>query len=281
MSTQPILTVDDYVKLPPVPATTRYAYGDDAEQFVDLYLPQNPPADSAGYPVLILLHGGCWGSQYSLTQLGQFSQHFGDLGIAVWSVEYRRIGNGGGWPKTFLDVATGADFLRTIAAEHALDLNRAIAVGHSAGGHLALWLAARHRLAIDSELYMPDPLTLTGVISLAGIPDLVDANAQNICRGAVPQLLGGSPDEVPDRYRDGSPHANLPLGVIQHLIIGDADHAVSVIHNQRYVKMARQQGDEVKLTVLPNVGHFEIVVPETDAWSTVEESVSTLLHASF
>ncbi|MCB0189024.1 MAG: alpha/beta hydrolase [Caldilineaceae bacterium] len=212
MSTPALLTVSDYVQLPGVPATARYPYGDDPEQFADLYLPPTTPP-AAGYPVVVLIHGGCWGAQYGLTQLGPFSRTIADLGIAVWSLEYRRIGNGGGWPNTFLDVAAGADFLRTIADEETLDLHRVAVAGHSAGGHLALWLAARSKLATDSELYIADPLPLIGVVSLAGIPDLVDAEAREICRGAVPQLLGGSAADVPIRYRDASPSAFLPLGI--------------------------------------------------------------------
>lgn len=276
MSTPSLLTVSDYVQLPAVPATARYAYGDDAEQFADLYLPTTPPTDPAGYPTIILIHGGCWGAQYGLTQLGQFSQRFAELGIAVWSLEYRRIGNGGGWPETFLDVAAGADLLRTIANEHSLNLNRVVAVGHSAGGHLALWLAARAKLDPESPIYTSDPLPLAGVVSLAGIPDLVDADAKNICRGAVPQLLGGSSADFPERYRDGSPSAFLPLGVPQHLIIGTLDQAVSLDHNEIYVETARKQGDAVQLTVLPEIGHFEIVTIGSTVWSVVQAAIMKL-----
>jgi acetyl esterase/lipase len=273
MSTPALLTVSDYVQLHAVPATARYPYGDDPEQFADLYLPTTRPNDPAGYPVIILIHGGCWGAQYGLTQLGQFSQTFADLGIAVWSLEYRRIGNGGGWPETFLDVAAGADLLRTTADEHALNLDRVVAVGHSAGGHLALWLAARAKLAPESPIYTLDPLPLAGVVALAGIPDLVDADAKNICRGAVPQLLDGLPADFPERYRDGSPSAFLPLGVPQHLIIGTLDQAVPLAHNEIYVEAARQQGDDVQFTVLPDIGHFEIVTTGSVVWSMVQAAI--------
>jgi len=277
MSTPSLLTVSDYVQYPAVPATARYAYGTDAEQFADLYLPTAPPTDPAGYPVIILIHGGCWGAQYGLTQLGQFSQTFADLGVAVWSLEYRRIGNGGGWPETFLDIAAGTDFLRTIAEAQQLDLSRVVAVGHSAGGHLVLWLAARHRLPATSPIYTPDPLALAGVLPLAGIPDLLDAEARQICGGAVPQLLGGLPADLPDRYRDGSPSAYLPLGVPQQLIIGTRDQAVPLAHNEAYVAAAQQAGDEIKLQVLPDVGHFEIVTPGSVVWPVVQETVLALL----
>ncbi|MCB0123114.1 MAG: alpha/beta hydrolase [Caldilineaceae bacterium] len=278
MTTPPILTVSDYVQLPGVAATARYHYGDNGEQFADLYLPAAAPTEPAGYPVVVLIHGGCWGAQYGLAQLGQFSQTIADLGIAVWSLEYRRIGNGGGWPNTFLDVAAGTDFLRTIAAEQQLDLSRVIAAGHSAGGHLVLWLAARPQLAVDSPLYSADPLPLAGVVSLAGIPDLVDAEARDICRGAVPQLMGGPSTVVPEHYRDGSANPFLPLGIPQHLIIGTVDQAVPLIHNERYVAQAQQSGDEVTLTVLPDVGHFEIVIPGTAVWPVVQNALLDMVQ---
>ena len=268
-----ILTVSDYVKLPTVAPTARLAYGDDPSHFGDLYV----PTSGTQHPVLLLLHGGCWGAHYGLEPLGNFCATFAKLGVAVWSLEYRRLGNGGGWPNTFLDVAAGADHLRTLAADYSLDLSRVVVAGHSAGGHLALWLAARPRLAFDSPIATADPLALRGVVALAGIPDLVDAHHKEICRGAVPQLLGGTPEDVPNRYRDGSPSAYLPLGVPQHLIIGTRDQAVPLAHNEIYVAAAREAGDGVQLTVLPDIGHFEIVTPGSAVWSTVEGAVLELL----
>lgn len=273
MSTTAILSVDDYVKLPAVPPTSRYHYGEDSEQFADLYLPPTPPQNATGYRVIVLIHGGCWRAQYTLAPLGQFCRTFADLGVAVWSLEYRRIGNGGGWPTTFLDVAAGADYLHSVADTHQLNLNNVVAVGHSAGGHLALWLAARRRLQVDSPLFTPDPLALVGVVALAGIPDLVDAATVDICRGAVPELLDGTPEQVPNRYRDGSPSVHLPLGLPQHLIIGLEDQAVPTAHNERYQEQASAAGDTVELTLLPETGHFEIVTPGTAVWPVVQNAI--------
>lgn len=269
-----ILTVDDYNKLPTVPATARHVYGTDAAQFGELYL----PTQGEKHPVVVLIHGGCWRAQYGLAPLGRFCETLAGLGVAVWSLEYRRLGNGGGWPQTFLDVAAGADHLRTLAGQYSLDLTRVVAVGHSAGGHLALWLAARHRLPVTSPLTTANPLALTGVVALAGIPDLVDAAQREICRGAVPELLAGSAQAVPDRYVAASPSAHLPLGVPQHLIIGTLDQAVQVEHNAAYVTVARQHGDEVAYTVLPDTGHFEIVTPGTAVWPTVQAAILALVH---
>ena len=269
-----ILTVDDYNKLPAVAATVRYPYGADPAQFGDLYL----PTQGENHPVVVLIHGGCWRAQYGLAQLGRFCETLAALGVAVWSLEYRRLGNGGGWPNTFLDVAAGADALRTLATQYALDLSRVVAVGHSAGGHLALWLAARHRLPATSPLATPNPLTLTGVVALAGIPDLVDAAQRNICGEAVPELMNGLAQAVPDHYAAASPSAHLPLGVPQHLIIGTLDQAVQVEHNAAYVEAARRLGDEVAYTVLPDTGHFEIVTPGTAVWPTIQVAILALLH---
>lgn len=268
-----ILTVTDYTQLPTVPATARHAYGAEPEQFGDLYL----PATGAQHPVVVLIHGGCWRAQYGLAPLGRFAETLAALGIAVWSLEYRRLGNGGGWPNTFLDVAAGADYLRTLAPKYGLDLTKVVAVGHSAGGHLALWLAARHCLPATSPLATPNPLALTGVVSLAGIPDLVDAAQRNLCGGAVPELMAGALETVPEHYAAASPSAHLPLGVPQHLIIGTLDQAVQVEHNAAYVEAARRLGDAVAYTVLPDTGHFEIVTPGTAVWPTVQNAMLALL----
>ncbi|MEZ4713895.1 MAG: alpha/beta hydrolase [Caldilineaceae bacterium] len=268
-----LLTAQDYVTWPTVAPTARLAYGPNVQQFGDLYIPNSPPP----HPVVIMLHGGCWQAQYNLEPLGEFNQALQREGLAVWSLEYRRLGNGGGWPNTFLDVAAGADYLREIADEYALDLDRVIVAGHSAGGHLALWLAARQRLATDSPLYAPNPLAVQGVLSLAGVADMTRAAQENLCGGAPQALLGGEPNEQPQRYIDGSPAALLPLGVAQILINGDRDHAVPLPYVQPYAEQARQSGDSVRLEALENTGHFEIVTPHSAVWPVVRNAVGELL----
>ena len=133
-----LMTSNDLDHLVAPPAEARISYGDDALQFGELRLPDGP----GPHPVAIVIHGGCWLGEFDLTHIGTLAEALNEEGIAAWVIEYRRIGNpGGGWPGTFEDVARGADHLRKIAKEHPLDLDRVIAVGHSAGGHLALWLA--------------------------------------------------------------------------------------------------------------------------------------------
>ena len=267
-----LLTVDDYVRLPSVPADQRLPYGGDPLQFGDLYLPSRP----GPHPVVILLHGGCWRAQYGLEPLGQLCAALAGEGLAVWNVEYRRLGNGGGWPTTFSDVAAAADALRDIAAQYELDLERVVAMGHSAGGHLALWLAGRRRLPPESELFTATPLPLRGVVALAGIPDLVEGVKRDICRGAINDLVGGSPDAVPERYRQASPSALLPLGVPQRHIVGRHDQTVPVDYLQQYAAVAAQH-DDVGLDILEAAGHFEPVVVGTAAWETVRRAALALL----
>lgn len=264
-----LLTVDDLLALPIVPPDVSLAYGPHPEQFGHLYL----PAGAGPYPVVVLLHGGCWRARVGLNYMGQFAKALTDDGVAVWNVEYRRLDNGGGWPHTFLDVAKGADYVRTLADEHPLDLARVFAVGHSAGGHLALWLAGRHRLASDSELYAEKPLELQGVISLAGIGDLAEALNQNICPDAPARLMGGTPQAVPERYRQGSPVELLPLGVRQIFIQGEEDDTVPLSYVKLYEAAAKHHGEEARLISLAATGHFETVVAATPQWQRVRAAV--------
>jgi acetyl esterase/lipase len=268
-----MMTREDYARLPAIEPDYRLSYGAGPEQFGDLYLP-----DTDGpYPVVVLLHGGCWLKKWSLSQLGSLCRAFTSEDLAVWNLEYRRLGNGGGWPGTFHDVAAGVDFLVQIADAHPLDLSRVVVVGHSVGGHLALWLAGRHRLPAASELYSASPLPVKGVVSLAGIPDVAMAVEQDICRGTIQQALGGMPEEVPARYRHVSPIELLPLGVPQRHIHGLVDDIAPVDYVQLYVKVARQRED-VRLDVIEDVGHFDLVVPATPAWPVVRQAVLEMVE---
>lgn len=269
-----ILTEEDLAELLPIAPDHRLVYGAHPEQFGDLYLPAQP----GHHPVAILLHGGCWRARYGLGHLGRLCAAFRSEGLAVWNMEYRRLGNGGGWPTTFLDVAAGADFLRQVADRFSLDLSRVVTVGHSAGGHLALWLAGRHQLPETSRLFSADGLPVRGVLSLAGIPDLAEGARRDLCSGAGRELLEGTPVEVPHRYRQASPISLLPLGVPQWHLIGLLDQVVPVNYLQSYVAVAGQH-DEVYLELLPDAGHYELIVPATSAWSAVRHALLTLVRS--
>lgn len=268
-----LLTSQDLVAYPTVAADHRLPYGGNEFQFADLYL----PAGDGPHPVVLLVHGGCWMAEYSLEHLGLMCDALRQRGTAVYSLEYRRIGNGGGWPHTMLDVAAGADHLRQISPQFNLDLSRVVAAGHSAGGHLVLWLAARHQLPESSELYTPNPLPLHGVASLAGVANLIRAHQWPICDDSPSLLVGGLPNEVMERYQQASPSALLPLGVCQMLINGVLDPIVPLAFVQEYEAAARASGDTVDIVNLPDVGHFEMVIPETAVFSTVAEAILRLL----
>lgn len=267
------LTFEDIKKLPSPDGALRVAYGNDPSQFGELRLPPG----KGRHAVVVVIHGGCWFSEYDLTHLENFTARLTSLGVATWSLEYRRIGNpGGGWPGTFVDVAHGTDYLRVLARSYPLDLKRVIVIGHSAGGQLALWLAARRRLPRDSPLYTNNPLPLRGVVSLAGISDLRKYRPN--CGDAVTKLLGGSPEEVPDRYQQTSPIDLLPLKIEQRLIQGTLDKIVPVDFSKNYDVAARKKGDRVRLTILPKAGHFDLIAPESPAWLSIESAVRSLLR---
>ena len=271
-----LLTVQHLLALPAIKPTESYAYGKHSEQFGYLYLPKSMTGRKL--PVAILIHGGCWQADVSLEYFGQAANVLTKLGLAVWNLEYRRLGNGGGWPATFQDVAAGADFLRSVADTHQLDLENAVSVGHSAGGQLALWLAARKHLRAGSELYSPNPLWLKGVISIAGIPDLVSAYQHSICDEAAHDLLGRSTAEFEARAKQASPSELLPLGVRQVLINGDLDDIVPPTYVKAYVSKAKSMGERVDYLKLKNIGHYEPVIPGTKAWTQVEKAILGLLN---
>lgn len=268
------LSFGEVEKLPAPPADHRIAYGDDPLQFGDLRLPPG----KGPHPVVIVIHGGCWYSEYDLKHVSAFSAALTrTAGVATWSLEYRRVGDaGGGWPGTFQDVARGADYLRVLARTYPLDLRRVIVVGHSAGGQLALWLAARKRLPKDSPLYSPDPVPLRGIVSLAGITDL--RRYASGCGGAVTKLLGGSPDGEPLRYRQTSPIELLPLKVKQRLIHGLLDKIVPPEQSRDYEVAARRRGDDVRLVTVSGAGHFDLIAPQSSAWPAVREAIRSLLE---
>jgi acetyl esterase/lipase len=200
--------------------------------------------------------------------------------VATWNIEYRRIGDdGGGWPGTFLDVAAAADHLAELADRHPLDLRRVIAIGHSAGGHLALWLAARRRLGSDDPLRGSRPQRLVAAVALAGITDLSGYAAPEGCGAAVPDLLGGHPSERPERVARASPIELLPTGVPQTLVVGAFDTVVPADQAARYAEAATAAGDQVAIRELAT-GHFELVDPASSAWPTVRDTVLDSLGVS-
>ena len=265
-----LLTPEDYLNFPVLDADIRYSYGAHPEQFGDLYL----PASAATHPVVILVHGGGYQQMYDLRPMGTVARSLAGAGFAVWNIEYRRAGNGGDYPQMFLDVAAAADFLPTIADRHGLNLASAITVGHSAGGHLALWLAGRRRISATSPLYRSDPMPLAGVVALAALADIGYAMQQETSSDALSIVMGGAPSDAPTNYRDASPRELLPLGVPQVHIVGSEDSTIRD-NVRQYLDAAEIDGDAGFL-LIPNVGHFEIVAVTEPAWTTVREAIAAL-----
>lgn len=266
---------------PVPPGILRIPYGSDPLQFGELRV----PAGQGPHPVAVVVHGGCWASELgtlpsaaiSIDNMRPMAAALTAAGIATWNLEYRRLGNpGGGWPGTFRDLATGADTLRTLAAKHALDLSRAFAIGHSAGGHFALWLAGRSKIPAGSEIHTSNPLRLTGAINLDGPGDLraMIADQQRICgRAVINELMGGSPDERADRYRAASPIELLPLGGRLESLAGRVFGA----QNAAYEAAAAKSGDQAQATIIPTAGHFTFIDPQSDVWPQVMAAVQRVL----
>lgn len=246
----------------PSPADQRIPYGSDPLQFGDLRLPGGP----GPYPCAIAIHGGFWRNRYDLAHLGHLCAALTDSGIATWNIEYRRLGDpGGGWPGTFQDVALAARFLFDNAARYRIDPDRVFATGHSAGGHLASWLAATGN-APEASPIRAGSLPLRAVVSLAGVLDLRRAWELRLSEGVVRDFLGGTPDDVPERYTAASPIELLPSGVPHLLVHGVADGIVPIEISERYRKAAVAQGDDVTLLALPGAGHFEPIDPLSAVW---------------
>jgi acetyl esterase/lipase len=241
------------------------AYGPGSDRFGELWR----PTGAGPWPVAVLLHGGFWRWDRTLALMGPLAADLARRGFAVWNLEYRRVGQpGGGWPGTLEDVAAGLDHLTRLAARERLDLDRLVVAGHSAGGQLALWSAARPGLEAGAP--GAGPRVVPGlVVSLAGVCDLHAGARTGIGEGAVAAFLGAGPDQAPERYRLASPLSRLPLGVPQLLLHGDADPRVPVGQSRAYAAAASAAGDPVELLELAGIDHMTVIDPTSAAWAEV------------
>jgi len=260
----------DVDALPSTDPTLVEKYGPDPLEFGELRLPQG----KGPFPVAVVIHGGCWTKGFAtLRNTAAMASDLTKNGIATWNIEYRQVGDsGGGWPGTFLDWGNAVDYLRTLGKSHPLDLTRVAVLGHSSGGHAALWIAARHRLPADSAIRGAHPLPIHAAVDIDGPADLtgfVGFDAQICGQPVVAPLMGGTPEEQPERYRQASPQSLLPLGVPQFLISATVLTAAKA---QEYQTLARAQGDHVEVLIL-DTGHFELIAPGQKPWEAVKHLI--------
>lgn len=261
----------------------RFRYGPHSSQFGDLYRPDRP--DPTG--CVVLIHGGFWQASFSLEELAAMAEQLCQQGCVVWNIEYRRVGEpGGGWPGTLTDTREAIEHLTTLNQRlGAFPLESTVFLGHSAGGHLALWAAGQDR-AGDRSLGRNGPLTVppVGVVSLAGVSDLRmmwERKPEKATTSTpVRELIGGPPGEFPERYEAASPAEMLPLGTPQWLFHGTHDVRVPLEISVSYARRATREGDRVHLDLIPEADHFVHLDLDSPAWSKIQTTVLRLLESN-
>lgn len=263
------------------------AYGPDQMQKVDIWL----PAGRGPHPTALMVHGGCWQTEIADRRIMNWiADDLRKRGIAVWNIDYRGVDrDGGGYPGTFQDAAAAADALRAHAAPHNLDISRLVAIGHSAGGHLALWLAARRAASArpanpliprGSPLLAADPLRIDSVVSLGGLPDLELAATPpgSGCGTEVIAKLVGPPTlSSRNVYADTSVPRLAPLGVRQVLVNGLQDRIIPTAYADDYARRMKAAGDRVTVRMVDRAGHVELIAPDSAAWAVAVEEIEKAL----
>lgn len=260
---------DDILTLAPPPADARVSYGSDPNQFFDLRVPSPKMGHGAPYPLVINIHGGFWRARYNLDHAGHLCAALSAKGVATANLEFRRVGDdGGAWPGTFEDIRAAYHFLVQSAHQRNLDPEKIAVMGHSAGGQLALCLAAH------------EP-RVTRVVSLAGVVDLERAYQLHLSHDAVVEFLRGTSAEVPDHYREADPMRLSIPQARQWLVHGTDDDTVPVDFSRIYV--AAKQGrsgkrkEDAHLLEIAGAGHFDVIDPRTAAWKAIEKTLLELL----
>ncbi|RDI64590.1 alpha/beta hydrolase [Nocardia pseudobrasiliensis] len=246
--------------------TTTLAYGSHPDQVADLYLPENASA-----PLILLLHGGFWRQRVGREYATGVARALVAGGAAVANIEYRRAGGDGGWPLTFTDVAAALDSLPELvetAAPGRIDRTRIVAVGHSAGGHLALWAMLRHRLPSRNSWFREELPPIAGIVALAPVTDLAEAYRLGSGEDAVAEFLGGGPDRFGDRYAVAEPITLGPVPVPVIVVHGELDQRVPVEMSRDY---CAKTGAE--LVELAGVDHFQLMDPDSPAWPAVRAEI--------
>jgi len=256
-------------------ATVRY--GDAPSQYAELFLPpgQGP------FPVAVLVHGGCWTKEFGgIAQLRNLAGALAARGIASWNVEYRRVDEpGGGYPGTYQDMTAALDALAAQAANHPLDLRRLVAVGHSAGGQLVQWMAARERIPASSPLYAPRSLPVRHVVSLGGLADLRREQAliKSSCGRDLAELAGSPSGARPDVFSDTNAGDLLPNGSYTILVTGELDKVAPPRVAQEFAARARAAGDRAEVVILPGASHYDEVAASSASWPQVAQAIEKAL----
>ena len=235
------------------------SYGDHRDQLGELRAPSGP----GPHPVVVLIHGGFWHHYWERDLMDDLAVDLVDAGLATWNIEYRR--GPGSWAFAIADVARAVDHLRLLAHEHRLATDRIALVGHSAGGHLALWAGGRPRHGPRAETALAPAL----VVPLAPVSDLVECAARNLGQGAAAEFLGATPEAEPDRYRALDPLQRLPVGVPTAIVQGMDDGPDLIDLNRRFAARADEVGDPVELHELDDADHFDVIDARSDAWAHI------------
>lgn len=257
-----VMSWPDLLERPQPSPDERIAYGPGELQFSELWR----PAGAGPHPVVLMIHGGCW--QTAIAERDIMNWIADDLrgrGIAVWNVEYRGVDRGGGYPETYRDVLAAAESLRANAERLGLDISNVVAVGHSAGGHLALWLAAATALPEGHALRPANPLNIATVLSQGGIPDLVAASGRpdHPCGDEAPRaMLGGA-----ENAASSSAIAMTPGAAELIMLHGAEDRIAPPEYGEEFARAMRAHGREVTIDVIPNEGHVELISPGTSSWA--------------
>jgi len=273
------MTLADYLALEGPAPTARFSYGSAASQYAELFL----PSGAGPFPVAVLVHGGCWTSRFGgITQLRNMAGALAARGIAVWNVEYRRSDEaGGGYPGTYQDMHAALALLGQQAARHRLDLERLVAVGHSAGGQLVQWMAGRARIPATSPLYAGSapPVPVRAVVSLGGLADLraqaplIKAN----CGRDTAELAGLPGPDRPDVFADTNAAELVPNGSRTWLVTGERDTISPPRVAHEYAARARQAGDAAEVVILPGASHYDEVAASSPAWPRVLDVIERAL----
>jgi acetyl esterase/lipase len=271
------MTLASYLALSGPAPSASFAYGSAPSQYAELFLPRG----AGPFPVAVLVHGGCWTKEFGgITQLRNVAGALAARGIAAWNVEYRRVDEaGGGYPGTYQDMNAALAMLAQQAQRYPLDLNRLVAVGHSAGGQLVQWMAGRGRIPSSSPLYQPDPLPVRNVVSLGGLADLRREQGliKSSCDREIGQLTGAPSEHRQDVFADTNAGDLLPNGSRTILVTGELDRVSPPRVARDYAARARTAGDKAEVVILPGASHYDEVAASSASWPLVLDAIESAL----